>query len=332
MIDDQIIPWLLEGDVSIQYQVQRDLLGKEIPELQERIATEGWGACFLQARHENGHWGRGFYQPKWISSHYSLLDLKNLGFPPDHPKIAESISLILRNQKAQDGGVHPIGTIKQSDVCINGMFLNYACYFTAAQSDLHSVIDFVMAQHMPDGGFNCQYNRQGAVHSSLHSTISVLEGLHEYVTNGYEYRRIELDRIAAEAREFILQHRLYLSDRTGEIINKRFLMLSYPSRWKYDILRALDYFQAAKVTYDPRMEPALEVLQRKRRAMMAHGPSRPNTSVKPILTWRRPGVPVAGIPCEPCGFCSISTNQGNHKFDFVGAYEMSRKNILPGSH
>ncbi len=74
MDNEQIIQWLLEGDVSIQYQVHRDLLGVERPELRERIASEGWGARLLQARHENGHWGRGFYQPKWISSHYSLLD------------------------------------------------------------------------------------------------------------------------------------------------------------------------------------------------------------------------------------------------------------------
>ena len=60
-------------------------------------------------------------------------------------------------------------------------------------------------------------------------------------------------------------HRLYRSDRTGEVIDKRFLMLSYPSRWKYDILRALDYFQLAQVDYDPRMQDFLDVLISKRR-------------------------------------------------------------------
>lgn len=266
MPNNQIINWLLEGDVSIQYQVWRDLLGEENLELRERIAVEGWGARFLQARHENGHWGRGFYQPKWISSHYSLLDLKNLGFPPDHPKIAESVSMILRNEKGEDGGINPSGEIRQSDVCINGMFLNYACYFKAEQPGLRSVVNFVITQHMPDGGFNCRFNRQGAVHSSLHSTISVLEGILEYRSNGYSYRLDELDGIAARAREFILHHRLFLSDRTGEIIDRRMLMLSYPPRWKYDILRALDYFQAANIEYDSRMEAALEILKKKRRA------------------------------------------------------------------
>jgi hypothetical protein len=265
MIDASIINWLLEGDVSVQYQVWRDLLGADKPELQNRIATEGWGKRFLDARKPNGHWGRGFYQVKWISTHYSILDLKHLGIAPDHPRMAETVAIILRDQKGNDGGIDPHRQIKKSDVCINGMFLNYACYFKEGETGLQSVVDFVIAQHMPDGGFNCQKNFSGAIHSSLHSTISVLEGIHEYASNGYKYRRTELDQIAAEAREFILQHRLFLSDRTGEIIDKRFLMLSYPSRWKYDILRALDYFQAAKIKYDPRMEPALDILKKKQR-------------------------------------------------------------------
>ncbi len=138
MIQDHLIHWLLEGDVSIQYQVHRDLLGLEMPVLRKRIAAEGWGAQFLQTRHKNGRWGRGFYQPKWISTHYTLLDLKHLSFPPDHPQPIESIAIILRDQKGEDGGVNPAGTIKQSDVCVNGMFLNYACYFGADEVSLRS--------------------------------------------------------------------------------------------------------------------------------------------------------------------------------------------------
>ena len=40
--------------------------------------------------------------------------------------------------------------------------------------------------------------------------------------------------------------------------------MPYPSRWKYDILRALDYFQYAKVDWDDRMQPAIDILLTKR--------------------------------------------------------------------
>ena len=40
--------------------------------------------------------------------------------------------------------------------------------------------------------------------------------------------------------------------------------MPYPNRWKYDILRALDYFQYAGSKWDERMNPAIQVLQKKR--------------------------------------------------------------------
>ena len=261
----ELIHWLLEGDVAIQYQVYRDLLDEERPDLQQRIPTEGWGARFLAARRPNGHWGRGFYQVKWISTHYTLLDLRHLCPPRDLPPAAEALRIILRENKAEDGGINPSRSIKHSDVCINGMFLDYACYFQVEEAPLQSIVDFVIGQHMLDGGFNCRSNRSGAVHSSLHSTISLLEGIHAYQRYGYTYRLDELQACAAAAREFVLQHQLFLSDRTGEIIDKKMLMLSFPSRWKFDILRGLAYFAALAGPYDPRLQPALDVLLKKQR-------------------------------------------------------------------
>ena len=266
VVDDrQLIAWLLEGDVSIQYQVNRDLLSSERPDLRERIATEGWGARFLSFRKKEGHWGQRFYQPKWISTHYTLLDLKNLAISPNNKPIRDSISQVLQSLKGPDGGILPIGAEKKSDVCVNGMFLNYAAYFGMGEESLGSIVDFLITEQLEDGGFNCNSNTRGASHSSMHSTISVLEGILEYVKNGYQYRLEELQKAAEESRLFLLQHSLFRSDRSGEVIDKRWLMLSYPSRWKYDVLRALDYFQMAGINYDPRMQDALDLLKKKRR-------------------------------------------------------------------
>lgn len=264
MSDNELIRWLLHGDLSIQYQVYRDLLSTERQDLQQRIELEGWGAAFLSKRRADGHWGMKFYQPKWTSSHYTLLDLRNLCISPKNHAIRESINLIASHEKGKDGGINPSGTIENSDVCINGMFLNYACYFKTEEDKLNSIVDFILSQCMPDGGFNCRSNRSGAVHSSLHTTLSVLEGITEYEKNGYKYRLDELKKAKLASIEFILLHQLFISDRTGEIIHRDFLKLSYPCRWRYDILRALDYFQYSKTTYDHRMRPAIDVLLKKR--------------------------------------------------------------------
>lgn len=265
MTEKKIINWLLKGDVSIQYQVYRDLFRQERPDLKKRIETEGWGKKFLSRRSGTGHWGRGFYQPKWISSHYTLLDLKNLGISENCEAIRESLGVVIRNHKCVDGGLNPAKTIVNSDVCVNGMALNYFTYFQWDSEDLKSIVDFLLSQQMKDGGFNCFSNQQGARHSSLHSTLSVLEGILEYRKNHYTYRLDELIKVENESREFILCHRLYKSDKTGEIIDRKMLNLVYPPRWKYDILRALDYFQASGTKYDARMDDAREVLMKKRK-------------------------------------------------------------------
>jgi hypothetical protein len=98
----------------------------------------------------------------------------------------------------------------------------------------------------------------------LHSTISALEGITEYIKNGYEYRKKELEGAKYSSIEFILRHRLYLSDRTGKVINDKFLILSYPGRWYYDILRALDYFQYEGIEWDERLSQSINILLNKR--------------------------------------------------------------------
>ena len=264
MYNHELIKWLLEGDVSIQYQVHRDLLATERRDLQVRIEKEGWGAKFLGKRKDDGHWGIKFYQPKWTSTHYTLLDLRNLCIAPENALIKESIDHILATEKGPDGGIRPISHEQKCDVCLNGMFLNYASYFKAQEEKLQSVVDFLLSEVMPDGGFNCLSNRSGAIHSSLHSTLSVLEGITEYHANGYNYRLDDLENARESSIEFILQHQLFLSDRTGEIIQKGFLKLSYPGRWRYDILKAMDYFRYSLTDWDERMTPAIQVLLQKR--------------------------------------------------------------------
>jgi hypothetical protein len=264
MINERLINWLMSGDVSVQYQAKKYLMTEDDTSLRARISKEGWGRELLSKRNKTGYWGNGFYQPKWISTHYTLLDLKHLEISPEVTQISDTLSMILKSNKAHDGGLKVMSSPDKSDVCVNGMFLNYAAFFKAAEEDLKSVIDCILEQIMPDGGFNCHSNRIGAVHSSLHTTLSVLEGFNEFRTNGYSYRSNNISAAEASAREFILEHKLFRSHRTGDIIDKKFLMLSFPSRWKYDILRCLDYFRKAGVPYDIRMKDAFAVLQKKR--------------------------------------------------------------------
>lgn len=261
-----VVPaWLLQGsDVAVSYQAHRDLLGQDRPDLRARIAGEGAGAVLIAARGADGHWGRGFYQPQWTSSHYTLLELKNLALPPDHPAATQTVDLILRSERGPDGGLNPAAALKNSDACINGMALGYAAYFGASEDDLAGVVDFLLGQRTPDGGFNCRLNRSGARHASLHTTTSVLEGFTEYLRGGYHHRRDKVVAARAAAAEVLLRHRLFRSHRTGEVIRPEFTRFHHPTRWYYDVLRGMDALLDAGTAPDPRMADAIALVRERR--------------------------------------------------------------------
>src|SRR5206468_3781970 len=99
----------------------------------------------------------------------------------------------------------------------------------------------------------------------VHTTISVLEGLRLYELRR-RTRAQEVQAAQRRAREFLMVHRLFRSHRTGEVIKPIFLSFSFPPRWHYDILRALDYFQAVNAPRDPRLADAIDIVQSSQRA------------------------------------------------------------------
>lgn len=263
-----LIDWLLAGDVSLQYLTRKYLLAESeetLLPLRKRIAVEGWGKAFLDARNPSGHWGKRFYQPKWTSTHYTLLDLRCLEVEPVEP-IQETLQLILEERMGEEGSIRESAQMREpGDICVNGMFLNYASFFGVPETQLAPIVDYLLDNVLPDGGFNCSWKYTDTNHSSMHSTISVLEGLWEFQKAGHSHRQEDIEMTRKGAEEFLFQHRLYKSDKTGRVIDPSWTRLAYPPRWHYDILRALVYFADAGTPYDARMEDALQVLLSKRR-------------------------------------------------------------------
>jgi hypothetical protein len=98
--------------------------------------------------------------------------------------------------------------------------------------------------------------------SSLATTINVLEGLlaYEQATGG------SAESLAARRRgeEYLLERRLFRRKSTGDIIDPAWLDFSFPTRWHYDVLRALEYFRATGDPPDPRVAEAIDVVRSKR--------------------------------------------------------------------
>ena len=255
--------WLLkDADPALAYQINRDLLLADeatLRGLRSRIAEEGLGRALLEKRRGDGYWGNGVYNPKWTCTHYVLFELVQLGVASDNAECRASASLLLDFPSGKDGGVNYARTVEYSDVCVNGMILTIACYFGIRDDRVRRVLDFLLSIQMGDGGWNCEYCH-GARKSSLHTTISVIEGISRFLKLGDPYRNLELSVARSKGIEFILKHELYKTFTTGEVIKDEFLKFCFPVRWKYDILRCLDFFQSEHVDYDPRIGDALALV------------------------------------------------------------------------
>jgi len=247
--------------------VLRDLLGASkvaVDRERRRVAQVGWGARLLAEQDPGGKWAPlqsadgGLYSPKWISTTYTMLLLRDLGLLADHRRVQRACSLLLDHGLQRDGGIN-YGWRGRSETCITGMVLSILSHFEHDDERLDTIVLHLLEQQMQDGGWNCRRDL-GATHASVHTTISALEGLRLYEIN--RRRRVRAVRAAQRrGREFLLEHRLFRSHRTGEIIKPDFLRLAFPPRWHYDILRALDHFRAVDAPRDARLEEAIDIVR-----------------------------------------------------------------------
>jgi hypothetical protein len=95
---DKVIQWLLAGDPSIRWQTLQDLAGAA-PNTAERerkqIARDGWGSRLLAKQDQEGTWASGLYSPKWTSTTYTMLTLRDFGLPPGSPQARKACRLLL---------------------------------------------------------------------------------------------------------------------------------------------------------------------------------------------------------------------------------------------
>jgi hypothetical protein len=260
--NEPLLSWLMDGDPAIRWQVQRDLLAQDASVWEAeraKVATQGWGARYLALQEKDGKWGGGNYSPKYISTHYTLLTLRRIGLPPKHPQAFKACEqLITSHMLFSLGNGFPEVKGKQPDICVLGMKLSMFAYFRFEDERVHTIASYLLDNIMDDQGWNCRH-WYGATHSSFHSTLSVMEGLLEY-QRAYPNSDLPLSRSQAAGREFLLQHRLYKSHRTGEIVKEAMTRFPFPPQWHYDFLKALDYFQNAGAEKDERLQDAIELL------------------------------------------------------------------------
>jgi hypothetical protein len=266
---DAVLEWLLEGDPAIRWQAVRDLKGageRTLLREQRRVATEGWGSQLLELQDPDGRWAKGIYNPKLTSTTYTMVLLRGMGLAPGNPYAIRACKVLLDTGFWKDGGINFFPKVyPRSETCISSMVLGALCWFRLDDPRVDQLAEHVIAQQMPDGGWNCRAmpGYGGATHGSFHTTISALEALRDYQFFR-PHRGLAAVEAQARGREFLLVHRMFRSHRTGQVVKAQMTRFAFPPRWHYDVLRGLDYFQDCRAPREERLEDAIELLEQRR--------------------------------------------------------------------
>jgi hypothetical protein len=271
-----VIDWLLDSDPSIRWQAMRDLL--DAPEAEwaaerAKVETEGWGARLLACQDADGQWAGGAFLPRdfefrewkergqpWTATCFSLSQLREFGLDPASNRAKRTVELIGANSRWNEGG-QPFweGEVEE---CINGRTVADGAYFGV---DVSPIVERLVGERLDDGGWNCE-RANGSLRSSFASTINVLEGFLEYERATGGTRRSREARKSGE--DYLLVRKLFRRLGTGAPADERFLLFLHPNRWRYDILRALDYFRSSGMLTgadpDPRLGEAVDHVRSRR--------------------------------------------------------------------
>jgi hypothetical protein len=254
-----VIEWMAQTDVSLEYLTNKYLLNNDDKYLKDKVIRHGYAQKLMYLQDPKTLlWGNGVYSPKYISTHYTLLELCQLRASLSEPNIIKSIEILFEEMWKDKGKVR---AYRHQDLCVVAMMVRIGCSANLQDSRINEMIDYILEHQMNDGGYNCAWERKPKPkQSSLHTTLSVLEAFNEYINQGYDYRLSEVEAAIPEAIKYILTKKLFRSVRTNEIIHQDMLMFPFPYGWKYDILRALTVMAEFKYPYDERMEEALSIL------------------------------------------------------------------------
>ncbi|HXX60640.1 MAG TPA: hypothetical protein VEI48_05060 [Candidatus Sulfotelmatobacter sp.] len=263
-----VLDWLLDSDPAIRWQVMRDLTDTPpdaVAAERARIATEGWGARLLALQAPDGRWGGLAWSQDYTDTFHVLELLRRFGLDPRSEAARRAVGLvrervIWRDPRFETPWADHRFFEGEVEPCINGNVVATGSYFGV---DMTPLVDRLLGEQLPDGGWNCEVEN-GASVSSFGTTINVLEGLlaHERAVGGSP----EVAAARRRGEAYMLERRLFRRKSTGEVIDPAWLRFSFPTWWHYDVLRGLDYLRDAGVTPDERVAEAVGILERNRDA------------------------------------------------------------------
>jgi hypothetical protein len=126
---------------------------------------------------------------------------------------------------------------------------------------LEDALQWLLHRQLSDGGWNCR-SLSNPRHSSMYSTYMVLWGLSKIPQR---QRKTEIQKAIHRGTEFMLQHHLFKSHRTGRMIEEKWLDFHFPPV-NYDVLLAARLMTDLGLAADERLTDAVQIVESKMRS------------------------------------------------------------------
>ena len=293
-MNETTISWLLEDeDPSVKYLTLKDLLNKkkEAQRAKREIPHSKIVKKIFSKQDKKGFWEskENPYTPKYRATYWQIMLLGYLEMDKNDERIGKACEYIFTFQQ-KEGGFSEAGREKaqkeykyvkkryvkrgknppEEDAFIDDLIhqMELSCLTGNICSALIRLgygndkrvlraLTWLVEVQNGDGGWLCPYWKAHIkdTHSCFYGTICALEAFSE-AKNGFK-------ETVKRSAEFLLMHRLYKADHHNfEIINKKWLELSFPWFYGYDILRGL-YVLTKLGIKDERMKDAVEIIKSK---------------------------------------------------------------------
>jgi hypothetical protein len=266
--NDELVDWLLEASTpSIRYRTITDLLGarpesSRVRSARRAMLTAGPVPAILKRQSRNGSWKgeRGYYTPKYVSTHWSLLLLAELDVGPADQRFRMGTEFMISATR------HELEKHLDSKItdwsCFWGNLLRYA--FPASSGDDPQLEQLVLqvCRDLQRGPCCCRAN------DGRPCAWGVLRALWGLAVIPEDGRTDEVESALGEGVAFLLdtfhlEQADYPTRKRGRV-SPLWLRLNFPLFYQADLLFALRVFGELGIIDHPGAGPALDWLEQRR--------------------------------------------------------------------
>jgi hypothetical protein len=254
--------WVTEaGEPSLVWrwlaEVERRPAGDpELEAARADVTRRGWARAILDEQLPEGHWvspgGRtaNLYRPKYVATNWKLLVLSELGATRSDAGVARAAERMFEGFGGPAGDLGGTG----SEVCFTGNAVRMLSNLGYADDPrLDAAIAWLVGAQKSDGGWHCFDSATG--------TLDGWEALAAFAALPATRRTPAIEEAVRRGAEFYLSRHLL---EEGTEPYEPWRRTHYPVHYYYDFLVGLDTLTRLGFSKDPRLGPALDLLESKR--------------------------------------------------------------------